>query len=107
MSASIVATGEGKSTSHKPTMNPNDILAQQQAMLNEYMQNQQHLAVGLWALGLALFLLHCWVIYMFYARLSGIEQEIMKFRIAYEFAHPPESRRRRGPEPESPENPFA
>jgi hypothetical protein len=31
------------------------------------------------------------VIYAFYARLRGIEQEIRKFRIAYEFAHSRES----------------
>src|SRR5260221_5453123 len=72
-------------------MNPNDILAQQQALMNQAMQNAQHLAIGVLALYLALFLLGCWVIYMFYARLRGIEQEIIKFRIAYEFSHPPET----------------
>src|SRR5262249_18458894 len=71
-------------------MNPNDILAQQQALLNQYMQNAQHVAIGALAVYLALFILGCWVVYMFYARLRGIEQELMKFRIAYEFAHKPE-----------------
>ena len=73
-------------------MNPNDLLAQQQALMNQYMQNAQHVAIGVIALYLALFILGCWVIYMFYARLRGIEQEIMKFRIAYEFAHTAETR---------------
>jgi hypothetical protein len=56
------------------------------------MQNAQHVAIGALALYLALFILGCWVVYMFYSRLRGIEQEIMKFRIAYEFAHKPETR---------------
>jgi hypothetical protein len=71
-------------------MNPNDVLAQQQALLNQYMQNAQHVAIGAPALYLALFVLGL-VVYMFYARLRGIEQELMKFRIAYEFAHKPET----------------
>jgi hypothetical protein len=75
-------------------MNPNDLLAQQQAMINQAMQNTQQMAIGVAALYLALLILLCWVIYMFYARLRGIEQEIMKFRIAYEFAHTPETRSR-------------
>ena len=54
--------------------------------------SKQHVAIGVLALYLAFFILGCWVVYMFYARLRGIEQEIMKFRIAYEFSHTPETR---------------
>ena len=92
-------------------MNPNDLIAQQQALLNQYIQNAQHIAIGVLALYLALFLLGCWVIYMFYARLRGIEQEIMKFRIAYEFANPPQERARNREARSQPElgegNPFS
>ena len=73
-------------------MNPSDLLTQQQAVLNQYMQNAQHMQIGVLALYLALLLLGALVTYMFYARLRGIEQEIMKFRIAYEFSHTPETR---------------
>jgi hypothetical protein len=58
------------------------------------MQNGQHMLIGLLALYLAFLLLGAWVTYMFYARLRGTEQEIMKFRIAYEFSHTPETRTR-------------
>jgi hypothetical protein len=89
-------------------MNPNDLLAQQQALLNQYIQNAQHLTYGMLALYLAFMILGAWVTYMFYARLRGIEQEIMKFRIAYEFANPPSKKRPPGSTgTESPENPFA
>jgi hypothetical protein len=44
------------------------------------------------ALSLAGFIISVLVIYMFYARLRGIEEEIMKFRIAYEFSHTTETR---------------
>jgi len=75
-------------------MNPNDILAQQRAILNQAMQNAQHMQIGLLALYLAFLLLGAWVTHMFYARLRDIGQELMKFRIAYEFANTPESRSR-------------
>ena len=38
-------------------MNANDILAKQQALMNQAMQNAQHLAIGVMALYMALFLL--------------------------------------------------
>lgn len=55
------------------------------------MENAQHVQLGMLALSLAGFIITVLVIYMFYVRLGGIEQEIMKFRIAYEFSHTPES----------------
>jgi len=72
-------------------MNPNELIAQQQALLNQALQSQQHLLYGYMAVSLGLFLIGAWVIYLFYARLRGIEVELRKFRIAYEFAHTPES----------------
>ena len=44
------------------------------------------------AIQLGLLVLGCWVIYMFYARLRDIADELIRFRIAYEFAHSPEAR---------------
>jgi hypothetical protein len=73
-------------------MNPNELMAQQQAMLNQALQNVQRIQFGAVVLSLALMLLGALVTYMFYARLRGIEDEIRKFRIAYEFSHTPEMR---------------
>jgi hypothetical protein len=67
-------------------MNPNDLYAQQMAVLNQAAQKVQHLNVEIMAFGLVFFILQCWVIYMFYARLRDVGDELRKFRIAYEFA---------------------
>ena len=67
-------------------MNPNDILAQQQALYNQVMQNSQHQLMVYQVISLALLLIGAWVIYMFYARLRDIADELMKFRIAYEMS---------------------
>jgi hypothetical protein len=67
-------------------MNPNDILAQQQAILNQAMQTQQHWTVAMLIIGIVSPLIGAWVIYMFYARLRDIADELMKFRIAYEMS---------------------
>ena len=67
-------------------MNPNDYVAQQQALLNQAMQTQQHWVWGMIAIELAFLLIGAWVIYMFYARLRDIADELMKFRIAYEMS---------------------
>jgi hypothetical protein len=85
-------------------MSPNDTLAQQQVILNQAMQNYQHMMGGLAALSLATIIIGALVTYAFYARLRDIADEIRKFRIAYEFAHTPESRPppRREPAHESP-----
>ena len=72
-------------------MNLNELMAQQQQMLNQAMQNAQHMQMAYAAIVLGLLLVHCLVVYAFYARLRGIENEIMKFRIAYQFAHDRES----------------
>jgi len=82
-------------------MNPNDIIAQQQAMLNQAMQNVQHTQLGMLAFSLAIFLIGGLVTYLFYARLRDIADELRKFRIAYEFAHPPENRSRPRPDQRS------
>ena len=67
-------------------MNPNDILAQQQAIVSQYLQTYQHWFWGMIAIQLAFLLIGAWVIYMFYARLRDIADELMKFRIAYEMS---------------------
>ena len=60
--------------------------------MNQAMQNAQHMQIGGLAVSLAFLLLGAWVIYMFYARLRGIEDELRKFRISYEFANEREAR---------------
>ena len=77
-------------------MNPNDIIAQQQALL----QNAQNLQFAGLAISLAVFIVGGWVLYMFYARLRDIADELRKFRIAYEFTQ------ERRPANQSSENPF-
>jgi hypothetical protein len=72
-------------------MDPNQVLAQQQALLNQLMQNVQQIVFVSLVISVAGTIVGAWVIYMFYARLRGIEEEIRKFRIAYEFAHDRES----------------
>jgi hypothetical protein len=94
-------------------MNPNDIVAQQQALLNQYMQHAQQMAYGAIAIEIALLLLGAWVIYMFHERLREIGDEIRKFRISYESANPPQERPRprKGHQsqsaPAATSNPFA
>jgi len=67
-------------------MNPNDILAQQQAMLNQLAQNQQHWTVAMLIIGIVSPLIGAWVIYMFYARLRDIADELMQIRIIYQMS---------------------
>jgi hypothetical protein len=77
------------------------------------MLNYQNLLYGMLAVYAAGFIISAFVVYLFYARLRDIGDELRKFRIAYEFAHPPESRAqsRRDHSSESarpePSNPFA
>jgi len=93
-------------------MNPNELLAQQQALLNQAMQNAQQQTQqqmwAIWAIALALFIIQAWVIYMFYARLRDIANELLKIRVTYEME---QERAVRGvaasPRPASGDNPFA
>jgi hypothetical protein len=62
-------------------MNPNDILAQQQAMLNQMAQNQQHWVVVMLVLGIVSPLISAWVIYMFYRCQRDAADELMQIRI--------------------------
>ena len=77
------------------------------------MERYQYLQYGLLAFSVAWLIIGAFVTYMFYARLRDIGDELRKFRIAYEFAHPPESRsqsrREHSSESARPEasNPFA
>ena len=75
-------------------MNYNEILAQQQAILNQVMQNSQRVQFWMLVLWLAVFIVGALVIYLFYARLRDITDELRKLRIPYEVAHPPQSRSR-------------
>jgi hypothetical protein len=88
-------------------MNPNDLIAQQQAIINQAIQNQQGWFWGMIALQIGFLAITGFIIYMFYARLRDIAEELMKLRVAYEFANPPKTGKTR-PEPsaESPTNPF-
>jgi hypothetical protein len=63
-------------------MNPNDLIAQQQAIL----QNAQNWQFIYLAISLTSFIVGGWVLYMFYARLRDIADKLRKFRVAYEFA---------------------
>ena len=78
-------------------MNYNDALAQQQAALNQLMQNAQQLQIVYLAVSLAMLIFGAWVLYMFYARLRDIGDELRKFRIAYEMAE--ERKARANPAP--------
>jgi len=69
-------------------MDYNQLLAQQQQAI----QNVQGWIWMCVVIESALFILRCWVLYMFYARLRDIGDELQKLRIAYEFAHAPEKR---------------
>jgi phosphate/sulfate permease len=65
-------------------MNPNDLLAQQQAYVNQVMQNAQQTQWAIIALWLASMLISFVVIYLFYARLRDIADELRKIRVTYE-----------------------
>ena len=74
----------------------NELLAQQQALLNQVVQNAQH--IQSWVLALYAvfclvgFVITAFVIYLFYARLRDIAGDLRKLRIAYEVAHTAASR---------------
>jgi hypothetical protein len=74
-------------------MNPNDLIA--------------YWVYGVIAIYIAFLLIGAWVVYMFYARLRDIAEELMKLRVAYEFANPPRSGATRPLTPaEAAANPF-
>ena len=89
-------------------MNPNEILAQQQALLNQYVQHSQQVVLGVLAIQIVLLIFGAWVIYMFYARLRDIADELRKIRVTYEME---QDRTIRGaarvPAARSGDNPFA
>jgi hypothetical protein len=80
-------------------MNPNDLIAQQQALYEQAMQRMQQYEIIMVIFSLGGFLITAWVIYMFYARLRDIAEELMKLRVAYQFANPPKSGATRPPAP--------
>jgi hypothetical protein len=67
-------------------MNPNDLYAQQQALLNQAMQHAQQVQWACLAISAAMFIFGMFVVYLFYARLRDIADELRKLRIAYEMA---------------------
>ena len=92
-------------------MNPNDIMAQQQAYMNQVMQHAQQWQWGMVAISVAGMLLSFGVLYLFYARLRDIADELRKLRIAFEMAEDRKARAAgatvRPPGVASGENPFA
>lgn len=89
-------------------MNPNDLMAQQQVYLNQVMQNVQQLQIVVLVISIAMLLLGSWVVYMFYARLQDIADELRAFRIAYQMVHDrrhPDGSLRK-PTQDSSNNPF-
>jgi hypothetical protein len=80
-------------------MNPNDIIAQQQAMLNQTMQHAQEVQLACLIIGAAMFIFGIFVVYLFYARFRDIADELRKLRIAFEFA---EDRKARAAKPTPP-----
>lgn len=89
-------------------MNLNDLIAQQQAAMNQLAQNSQQMMWGMLAVQVALLILGAWVTYMFYARLRDIGDELRNIRVMYEME---QERAVRGvaasPRPASGDNPFA
>jgi len=67
-------------------MNPNDLLAQEQAVINQATRMYWRAMAPYFVIEIAVFVVGCWVIYMFYARLGNILDEVRKLRIAHEFA---------------------
>ena len=65
-------------------MNPNDLMAQQQVYLNQMLHTTQQWQLAYVAIGLGAFIIHGWVVYMFYARLRDIGDELRKIRVTYE-----------------------
>lgn len=65
-------------------MNPNDVMEQQQAIMNQMIRNAQHVQWEILAFSAAGLVITILVLYMFYARLRDIADELRKLRIAYE-----------------------
>ena len=65
-------------------MNPNDLIAQQQAILNQTVQSQQYWAWGIIAFQIACTGIGALILYLFYARLRDIAEELRKIRISYQ-----------------------
>ncbi len=60
-------------------MNPND-----QALINQMLHNLQQWTWGFLAIQVVMVIAGGWVIYMFYARLRDIADELRKIRVRYE-----------------------
>jgi hypothetical protein len=61
-------------------MNPNEI----QAFVSQSLQQSQQVMWGVLALQIALLIVGGWVLYMFYARLRDVADELRKIRVTYE-----------------------
>jgi hypothetical protein len=84
-------------------MNPNEI----QALLNQSVQHSQQLMLGALLIQIALLIVGAWVIYMFYARLRDIADELRKIRVTYEMEQDRTTRNAARPRAESSAgNPF-
>jgi len=67
-------------------MSYDELLAEQQALLNQEQQWQW----GIMVLYVGVFLLVAFVLYMFYTSLRDLVEESRMFDISFEFAHGPE-----------------
>ena len=85
-------------------MNPNEL----QAFLNQSVQQSHQILLGVLAVQIALLILGAWVLYMFYARLQDIADELRKIRVTYEMEQDRIARgAARRPAVTPGENPFA
>jgi hypothetical protein len=67
-------------------MNPNDYLAQLQAQQQAILQSGQHVQFIMLLISIAGIIGTAWALFMFYARLRDIADELQKLRIAYMMA---------------------
>jgi hypothetical protein len=89
-------------------MNPNEILNQLQAQQQAALQNAQHIQLAVLLIWLAGLIVTAWVLFMFYARLRDIADELRKIRVTYEMEQDRTIRgAARPPAATSGENPFA
>jgi len=70
-------------------MNPNDIIAQQQAILNQLAQQTPKTMWGVLVIQIVILILTGWVVCMFYARLRDIANELRNVRISLEASQGP------------------
>jgi type II secretory pathway component PulC len=66
-------------------MNPNDILQQQQAMIDQMMHRAEQMSIVMMFVSLIGTAISAWILYMFYRCLRDTADELAKIRIICEF----------------------